>query len=238
MGKYDMFICIECIDHKRPADVTWVESMAKKHENLSTSKLVLWSKNGFSKNAAKKAIFLNIDVISQKNIEKIDWVVYAKKLLDAKLRLLTVEFSPFIDVFRENSELFRMIDVQNKLIYNEKEEIVQSIPIIVDFISKNKKIGSILLDKASIGKNDFYAEIVPPQLWFVIAPDNKKYRIKRIGFGMKSFVEEQELKTASAKDNEEVVTFGTATTESGSFEILIEEKPDGTNKIQTRIRKE
>ncbi len=40
-GFYQLFIGIEVRDRSRPADGTWVESRAKKHEDLKTNKLVL-----------------------------------------------------------------------------------------------------------------------------------------------------------------------------------------------------
>jgi hypothetical protein len=44
---------IEVIEHSRPASVTWVEQQVAKHRYLSTNRLVLISKSGFTKNALK-----------------------------------------------------------------------------------------------------------------------------------------------------------------------------------------
>ena len=80
VGAYDIYISVECRDHKRPADVTWIESMAKKHESLSTSKLVLWSRSGFTKAAIAKATALKIDTVSQANAASTDWATLARTL--------------------------------------------------------------------------------------------------------------------------------------------------------------
>lgn len=70
---YQMIISIECIDHKRKADVTWVEKMISKHANLTTNKLILVSNSGFTNNALRKCEFYNIESLSFESATKIDW---------------------------------------------------------------------------------------------------------------------------------------------------------------------
>ena len=41
LGGHPVVLCIECRDHKRQADVTWVEQMLSKHQRLPTGTLVL-----------------------------------------------------------------------------------------------------------------------------------------------------------------------------------------------------
>jgi hypothetical protein len=53
-GTFDgepMIISVEVIEHKRPASMTWVEQMLRKHRDLPTNRLLLVSKSGFSVNA-------------------------------------------------------------------------------------------------------------------------------------------------------------------------------------------
>jgi hypothetical protein len=53
-GEFDgepMVISAEVIEHKRPATLTWVEQMLRKHRDLATNRLLLVSKSGFSANA-------------------------------------------------------------------------------------------------------------------------------------------------------------------------------------------
>jgi hypothetical protein len=51
IGDVQVTVSFEVIDHKRKADIIWVEQMLKKHEALPTDKLVLISWSGFSANA-------------------------------------------------------------------------------------------------------------------------------------------------------------------------------------------
>ncbi len=53
-GEFDgepMVIAAEVIEHKRPATLTWVEQMLRKHRDLPTNRLLLVSKSGFSAKA-------------------------------------------------------------------------------------------------------------------------------------------------------------------------------------------
>jgi hypothetical protein len=52
---YPVFISVEVRDRRRPADVSWVDTMNQKHADLPTNKLVLWSSAGLSARAKRKA---------------------------------------------------------------------------------------------------------------------------------------------------------------------------------------
>lgn len=73
VGEHEVIIAVECRDHRRKATVEWVEQMAMKHDALPTSKLVLFSRSGFSQAAAKKARSLGIDTYSLSASEENDW---------------------------------------------------------------------------------------------------------------------------------------------------------------------
>ena len=56
-GEFDgehVVTSIEVIEHKRPATIEWVEGIIAKHRHLPTTKLLLISQSGFSKNALTK----------------------------------------------------------------------------------------------------------------------------------------------------------------------------------------
>lgn len=78
---HKIVLSIECRDHGRPADVQWVESAATKHGHLPTSKLVLWSRSGFTKQALIKAKALKIDTVSQANATSPIWASLARDLV-------------------------------------------------------------------------------------------------------------------------------------------------------------
>ena len=66
-------IGIECVDHSRKADVTWIESIAQKHAHLPIDRTVAVSKLGFTEAALEKAQFFHIDALSLKQAEAASW---------------------------------------------------------------------------------------------------------------------------------------------------------------------
>ena len=52
---HDVVVSVEATARRRPVDVLWVEGMVAKHADLPTSKLVLVSESGFTKEARRRA---------------------------------------------------------------------------------------------------------------------------------------------------------------------------------------
>lgn len=64
VGTQPVIVCVECRDHRRVADVQWVEQMKSKHERLKTNALLLASRSGFTPEARKVAETYDIDVFT------------------------------------------------------------------------------------------------------------------------------------------------------------------------------
>jgi hypothetical protein len=73
VGGQQVKVCIECRDHKRPADVSWVEALKSKHERLPTNALILASKSGFTPAARALADKLGVEALSFDDFEKTDF---------------------------------------------------------------------------------------------------------------------------------------------------------------------
>lgn len=92
IADYPVSISIEVIDRKRKADVTWVEQMYSKHDTLLTDKLVLVSRNGFTKSAMEKAHFHNIEAITLEEALTTDWDLAIQMLTSGFLELITFHY--------------------------------------------------------------------------------------------------------------------------------------------------
>lgn len=64
---------IECRDHKRKQDVTWIDELDGKARSLGFNTIVAISSSGFSKTAEKEAKSRGIETLHLKNAEKKDW---------------------------------------------------------------------------------------------------------------------------------------------------------------------
>jgi hypothetical protein len=82
---YSVRISVECTASRRPADVTWVEEMIVKHQNLPTDRLVLVSAAGFSRQAATKARANRADVLALGEVAGVEWTKVVGKIEEVLL---------------------------------------------------------------------------------------------------------------------------------------------------------
>jgi hypothetical protein len=115
LGPHDIIVSIECRDTRRPASSTWVEAMAKKHEFLPTSKLVLWSARGFFKPAVITAEKLGIEIVSQNESIAAEWATFSKLFNKPLLKVVHSSFSFFIDAIDLDGRKIRLDPPYNYL---------------------------------------------------------------------------------------------------------------------------
>ena len=78
MGSHNILIVLECHDHKYRDDVTWIEQLQTKTEDLNANKVIAVSSSGFSEPAETKAKHYGIEVrtIDEISNEDLDnWVI-------------------------------------------------------------------------------------------------------------------------------------------------------------------
>ncbi|RFC39419.1 MAG: hypothetical protein DID90_2727552286 [Candidatus Nitrotoga sp. LAW] len=73
VGGQAVMVCVECRDHKRPADVQWVDALCTKHERLPTNALILASKSGFTPEARRVAEAYGIETFSLEDVNSTDF---------------------------------------------------------------------------------------------------------------------------------------------------------------------
>lgn len=72
VGSQPVVVSVECRDHKRVADVTWIDTMKSKHERLDTNVLLLASAAGFTKEAQDVASKYGIELFTLETQESAD----------------------------------------------------------------------------------------------------------------------------------------------------------------------
>ena len=163
VATHQLVFSIECRDHRRAADVSWVEQMHTKHQLLPTSKLALWSRSGFTREAVSKAKLLKIDTVSQAQSVQPKWADLAHQLADGSVQLVTPTLTPFVDVRLPSGELQRFENVASWQFYDSNGKVVGSIPALLHEILHHEVSRTTFLDHAPLGESDFYVELVPPQ---------------------------------------------------------------------------
>lgn len=72
VGTQPVIVSIECRDHKRVADVTWIDTMKSKHERLDTNVLLLASSKGFTEEAERVAKSYGIELFTLESQSCVD----------------------------------------------------------------------------------------------------------------------------------------------------------------------
>lgn len=228
---HELYLCAECRDHARPADVTWIEAMAKKHESLPTSKLVLWSRSGFTKPAIRKAELLKIDVVSSKDANNVDWARIARNLVGGSVQLVSPTFSPFLDVRKPDGTLERLEGPKNfQWFKSTNGELAGAMHNLIQWLATDGSVRALMLDHAPEGSGDFWTHICPPdgEEWFTRDEQGICSVVTRIGIGIRTSRESLPLEVASATHQGKVKTLATATTVVGDrFDFYVEECADG-----------
>ena len=235
VGTYPIFLSIECRDHSRPADVLWIEGVAKKHEHLPTSKLVLWSRSGFTKAAALKASALKIEAISQAEAVQTDWARLARELVGGQVQHVTPSYTAFIDVNPPEGEPRRLEQVEDAAWYIDDGTRVGTVKALIQFIANNHQTRTVVLDYTSPGSGNFYVELQPPVPWFTDLPEGGRAQIRRIGISIETLTEKVSLDTASAVSDGKVLTLASAKLAAGTLEVLVQESPDGTSSFRSTL---
>ena len=150
IAEHRVVVCIECRDHKRPADVGWVDAMKCKHERLPTHGLVLVSRNGFTPEASEVARINSIETLA---FDQIDEANVARLFgtsgsLWAKGCTLTVT-NVAIGVMESAGLPPERIDAlpDNKLFTNDGTEL-GTVKELVDFTLHNRTMVEQLLRQA------------------------------------------------------------------------------------------
>jgi hypothetical protein len=223
IGGYELVLCIECRDHERAADVCWVEGMAKKHEHLSTSKLVLWSRSGFTKPAIRKAKALKIDTVLKGELADKKWAELAKAFVKGRFKFVQPKFTAFVDVELSSGKRERFKPCDHLALGDENIPAEPEIGKILPTIYAMPEIRTAVLDHAPVGDADFYVEWTFPGDLYVWDQDQKIGKLTRIGIGIETSTETSSLIVRSAVHNDAVHTVATAKINIGEIDFIVKE---------------
>lgn len=237
LGPHEVIVAIECTDAKRPASSTWVEAMAKKHEFLATSKLVLWSAKGFYKPAIITAEKLGIETVSQNDDIDVEWATISKIFKDGFLKVVQSSFNFFIDVVDTDGKKTRLEEPHNYLFKIEGKESFFTILHLRQYVMSLQELGTALLDHATKDKKDFWIKYEPSFECQVQKKNGEWVKPFRIGFGIKANVEETKAESRTVQYQNTVSTLAVGKLTSGSLELFIEEKPDQNPKVSSQMNK-
>lgn len=223
LGAHEVIVSIECTDTKRPASSTWVESMRSKHEFLPTSKLILWSGNGFYKPAIEIAKKCGIETVSPQNEISEEWAKIANIFKKGSIKLIQPVLSHFFDYTNNEGKKCRLDADTNYPIRIKDLDITIHVSDVQEFILENQELRSVLLDHATEDKQDFWVKFEPGSKWEVQREDGEWFVPFRIGFGIKANTQLANVVSKSIKYGDAIYTLSSGRSQKGPIELFFKE---------------
>jgi len=150
-GIHSFVIGIECIDHKRPADSTWVEKISGKHQDIGIDKTILVSKSGFRGPALVKAKQRKMETLTLSEAEHSNWATYTNRL--SALTELNVQSPKFeltrFQVHANFSSSHPQSGVET-IIYNAQGKQVTTIGQVIDRVVNTDPNFRALIDEIAV----------------------------------------------------------------------------------------
>jgi hypothetical protein len=222
---YGIIMSVEVCDRGRVADVTWVEGLAKKHEDLPTDKLVLWSASGLTDPAARKAAVLKIAVVTP--ADEAPWATLAKRVRNSIVQLVLSNLTSVVDVRLPDGTLTRWDAPPETVLTTRDGTRCCSIARLQQMTKEHEMFGKVMLDNAPDGQGQFHAVFDPPEPCIVSGPDGLVGEVLRVLIDIKTKGQHSPLEVRSALHNDEVTTLAEAPMLGGLFRLVVHEPQNG-----------
>jgi hypothetical protein len=226
VGGYSIMISIEVRDHRRSADVTWVEQMAQKHADLPTSKLALWSASGFTKGALAKADTLKIETVGPGNVDAAPWATIARTFIGGTFKYVRPAFTPAVDVTLHDGSVERWDAPLDMVLTGHDGTQGPTIGAILEQISNNPEVRTLMLDHAPEGSGDFHMIYTPPIPCNVQGPNGEIGDVNRLVVGINTECEVSSVETRTAVYNQAATTLLESSTKWGLIQMVVQERAD------------
>jgi hypothetical protein len=220
---YPMLVSIEARDRGRVADVNWVEAMAKKHDDLPTDKLVLWSRTGFSKNAAAKAQALGIITVKSKTLADAPWARLAQSLNGGSIKWVRPKFELFVDVVLTSGTVVRWPASSDSILYRRRDGAELVIGTILAHLEQTKELRTALLDNTTKGENDFYCIFEPPEECEVTSSGGETAIVKRVIIGLRTATEVLPVSLGTIVHEDVATSLGELKVSDGTLRVVMRE---------------
>ena len=160
-GDFPSVVSIECRDHGRPADVTWVEAAKAKHDRLPTTTLVLVSRLGFYNPARELAAKLGVQLLSYEQITERD----VKEVLGVAGRAwamtVALNVTKFVGILPAHEDLpaARVVFGPTHHCYNEHGTIVGNFGQLANALLRQPYVADLFNQQANESHKSFSAAL-------------------------------------------------------------------------------
>lgn len=160
VGGHPVVVSVECQDHKRIADVSWVDKLKAKHERLPTNALILASRSGFTLEARDAAAGYGIQTFSLSDVNEVDFPTLLGSKSSLWTKSVTVNAEKVLVTVLPTPTLAgeAVAVIPTNLVYSSDGNELCQIGVLVEMLLKSPRARDYLLSE---GKED--------HVWFEMA---------------------------------------------------------------------
>jgi hypothetical protein len=160
VGGHPVIVSVECRDHKRIADISWVDTIKAKHERLPTNALILASRSGFTPEARDVAAGYGIQTFSLSDVDEVDFPTLLGSTSSFWTKSVTVTTEKvLVRVLPTSTLAGEAVPVMpNNLVYSSDGTELCQIGALVEMLLKSPRARDYLISE---GKED--------HVWFEMA---------------------------------------------------------------------
>lgn len=223
---------VECRDHNRKQDVTWIDALDGKSRSLGIKKVVAISSSGFYKTAEKEARSRDIETLHIREAEALDW---QKWLFSIKEFGLNIDHEPIVKLVNlvtppgiETPELNNALIQEIFLVdLNQKKKIALS-EYIKGLVKDPKIIEHIRANNVEGAITHYDCEIpCDPGIGYYVASDERFIPLIKIIFSLESMQSSYKIPLKHMRAGDRKILVGDQQIRGHNTQLVLEEK-DGT----------
>jgi hypothetical protein len=240
-GIHPLRIGIEVIDRKRPASSPWIESIAKKHEDLPIDKSIVVSRSGFYRPAIQKAQALKIDTLTLKEATDLDWKAKIDSMPFVHIESFLLPYLTEATVFfvDENSlNKIKDLDLSDLSLYHPSGEPRGTLlSILEQFLAREDVIKALrkkaFTDAATVVEGEFR----PEKGSYILGSGGAQHLVSGIAFKAKCRKEINAAQLHKGRYQDTAVVFASGHSFGRPVRIVISETPKEDPLVTMRVYK-
>ncbi len=194
---YPLTIAVECRDHARPQDVTWIEQLHGKYRDTKVNKVVAVSKSGFTHAATEKANSFNIEALTLEAATDVAWLERVKNLGPVRVTIVGFELAgidvKLIDKSIQSSDVPPM-DPRTAVINSLRGTLATKVLDIYDDLAAREDFGRHLLSRPARIKDGLRETGVRLEAGaFITDPNGRQHLVEGVMFLVRTKIEEHEV---------------------------------------------
>lgn len=208
-GVHPIRIALECRDHARPADVTWIDQLYGKYRDLPVNHVIAVSRSGFTEEALAKARILHFRTLTLADAITAPWAEDINRLARIQLKLERFEIKSLQFILEGRVPIHLRGSVPATLLVDHPCEPKPSVAFDLATSTVNAPEARVKLEGAIAGSRDGRVAVnIDMKGWVLIDQYRTRRGLARIDLVVEKVVETSAVAPTRADYGGAAVAYG------------------------------